>query len=69
MTLWSASSIGKRVSLLGVLAVSVWLLAGTPANGQSASAPATSTAPTKKTIQAVQNAFWRSATNPARLMA
>ena len=54
MILWSASSIGKRVSLLGVLAVSVWLLAGTPANGQSATAPAASTALTKTTIQAAQ---------------
>jgi peptidoglycan hydrolase-like protein with peptidoglycan-binding domain len=54
MTLWSASSIGKRVPLLGVLAVSVWLLTGTPANGQAASAPATSTAATKKAVQGVQ---------------
>jgi peptidoglycan hydrolase-like protein with peptidoglycan-binding domain len=50
----SASSIGKRVLLLGVLAVTVWLPTGTLANGQVASATATSTAPTKKTIQAAQ---------------
>lgn len=50
MVLWSASSIGKRVSLLGVLAVSVWLLTGTPANGQAAKAPAASTAAGKKTF-------------------
>lgn len=54
MILWSASSIGKRVSFLGVLAVSVWLLAGTPANGQAPTAPATSTAATKKTIRTAQ---------------
>jgi peptidoglycan hydrolase-like protein with peptidoglycan-binding domain len=54
MILWSASSLGKRVSLLGVLAVSVWLLTGTPANGQAATAPATSTAAAKKTIQGAQ---------------
>jgi hypothetical protein len=54
MILWSASSIGKRVSLLGVLVVSVWLLTGTPANGQAATTAATSTAPTKTTIQAAQ---------------
>jgi len=35
MTLCSASNTGKRVSLLGVLAVSVWLLIGTPANAQA----------------------------------
>ena len=44
MILWSAFRIGKRVSLLGVLAVSVWLLTGTPANGQEATVPATTTA-------------------------
>jgi peptidoglycan hydrolase-like protein with peptidoglycan-binding domain len=54
MILWSTSSIGKRVSLFGVLAVSVWLLTGTPAYGQAATAPATSTAAAKKTIQAAQ---------------
>ena len=51
---WSASSIGKSVSLLGILAMSVWLLTGTPANGQTATAPATSTAAAKKTIQGAQ---------------
>ena len=54
MFLWSASSIEKRFSLLGVLAASVWLLTGTPANGQAATAPAASTATAKKTIQAAQ---------------
>jgi peptidoglycan hydrolase-like protein with peptidoglycan-binding domain len=54
MILWSASSIGKRVSLLGVLALSVWLLTGTHANGQAPTTPATSTAAAKKTIQAAQ---------------
>ena len=54
MILWSASSIRKRVSLLGLLAVSVWLLTGTPANGQAATAPATSTAATRKAIQGAQ---------------
>jgi len=54
MILWSASSIRKRVSLLGVLAVSVWLLTGTAANGQAATAPAASTAAAKKTIQTAQ---------------
>jgi peptidoglycan hydrolase-like protein with peptidoglycan-binding domain len=54
MILWSASSMGKRVSLLGVLAVSLWLLTGTPANGQAATAPAASTAAAKKTIQTAQ---------------
>ena len=54
MFLWRASSIGKRVSLLGVLAVSVWLLTGTPANGQVATASAAPTAAAKKTIQAAQ---------------
>jgi peptidoglycan hydrolase-like protein with peptidoglycan-binding domain len=54
MTLWSASNIGKRGSLLGVLAVSVWLLTGTPANGQAATAPAASATPAKKTIQTAQ---------------
>jgi hypothetical protein len=54
MILWSVSSIGKRVFLLSVLALSVWLLIDTPANGQAATAPATSTAPTKATIQAAQ---------------
>jgi hypothetical protein len=52
--LWSAFSIGKRVSLLGVLLVSVCLLTGTQANGQAATAPAASTAAAKKTIQAAQ---------------
>ena len=51
---WSASRVGKRVSLLGVLAVSVWLLTCTPANGQAATVPAPSAAPTKTTIQATQ---------------
>jgi len=55
MILWSASSIGKRVSLLGVLAVSVWLLTGTPADGQATTAPATSAAAAKKTIQLAQD--------------
>jgi len=54
MILWSASLIGKCVSLFGVLALSVCLLTGTPANGQSATSPATSTAPTKMMIQAAQ---------------
>jgi hypothetical protein len=54
MKLWSVSNIGKRVTLLGFLAVSVWLLTGTQANGQAATSPATSTAPTKATIQAAQ---------------
>ena len=34
MILWSVSSIRKRVSLLSVLALSVWLLTGTLANAQ-----------------------------------
>src|ERR1035441_5935307 len=54
MFLWSASSIGKCVSFLGVLTVSVWLLTGTPTIGQSAKAPVTSTAPTKTTIQTAE---------------
>ena len=54
MILWSASSIGKRVSLLGALAVSVCLLTGTPAYGQALTVPATSIAPTKTTVQAAQ---------------
>jgi hypothetical protein len=54
MILWNVSGIRKRVPLLGVLALSVWLQTGTPANGQAAAAPATSTAPTKTTIQAAQ---------------
>ena len=36
MFLWSASSIGKRVSLLGLLVVSVCLPTGTQANGLAA---------------------------------
>jgi hypothetical protein len=54
MILWSVSSIGKRVSFLGVMALLVWLQAATPAYGQAATAPAASTAPAKKTIQAAQ---------------
>ena len=54
MVLWSVSSIGKRVSFLCLLVVSVWLLTGTPANGQAATVPATSTAATKKAIQGAQ---------------
>ena len=54
MILWSASRVGKRGSLLSVLAVSVWLLTGTPTNGQAATAPAASAAPTKTTVQAAQ---------------
>ena len=53
MILWSVSNIGKRVSLLGVLAMAVSLLTGTLANAQAATAPATSTA-TKKAIQGAQ---------------
>jgi len=47
MSLWSASSIGKHVLLLGVLAVSVWLLTSTEANGQAVTSnvPAGSEAP------------------------
>ena len=54
MFLWSASNIGKLVSLLGLLVVWVWLLTGTPANGQAATPPATSTDLATKTIQAAQ---------------
>jgi hypothetical protein len=54
MILWSTSSIRKRVSLLGVLAASVWLLTGTYTYGQAATAPAASTATAKKTIQGAQ---------------
>jgi hypothetical protein len=36
MIVWSASSLGKRVSHLGVLVASAWLLTGTQANGQAA---------------------------------
>jgi ankyrin repeat protein len=50
----NASSIGKRVLLLGLLVVSACLLTGTPAYGQAATAPATSTAAAKKTIQGAQ---------------
>jgi peptidoglycan hydrolase-like protein with peptidoglycan-binding domain len=57
MILWSASRVGKRVSLLSVLAVSVWLLTGTPANGQASTAPAASAAPAKTTIQAAQKSL------------
>jgi peptidoglycan hydrolase-like protein with peptidoglycan-binding domain len=54
MILRSAFDIVKRVSFVGVLAVSIWLLAGTLANGQAPTASATSTAATKKTIQTAQ---------------
>ncbi len=54
MILWRISSTGKRASLLGVLVVSVWLLAGTLDNGQAASAPATSSTAVKKEIQDAQ---------------
>lgn len=54
MFLWSASNVAKRISFLGVLAVSVWLQTYASASGQAANAPAASTAPRKTTIQAAQ---------------
>ena len=54
MILWRVSGIGKRVSLLGVLALSVSLLTSKPANGQAATASPPSTAAAKKAIRAVQ---------------
>jgi len=55
MVLRCESSIGRRISPLGVLALSVWLLTGTPADGQATTAPATSAAAAKKTIQLAQD--------------
>ena len=40
-----ASTIGKRISLIGVFALSVWLLTGTLANGQAATPSKTPAAP------------------------
>ena len=54
MTPRNAISVGKAVLLLNLLALSVSLLTGTNAYGQTAAAQARSTAPPKKTIQAAQ---------------